>query len=762
MRKLLCFAAPFAAASLVCVYAGLSGYAFWLGGLCALLTLPALLLRGRARKRAVVLLSGAAFGFCWFALWTHLFVSPSDALTGQSVSRSAVVLDFPRQTNAGCAVDVETDNGVPTRLFVRGDLSAAPGDRLEVTADFVRADFLFGEENTQFSSRGVFLLAYADGEDVTVLPAERTPVRLLPRVWANRLSASLDGLFPPEQAALLRAMLLGDKSTLDGGTVCAFNRSGLAHVLVVSGLHLSVLLQALSFLLRRRRRLLIALGVPLLVFFVLLVGCTPSAIRAAVMNSLLLAAPLVRRESDGPTSLALALFLLLLQNPYAAASISLQLSFASVAGILLVTGPLYEHLRARTCAHPGKRVRNRLLCALWGSLSATAGALLFTTPILAYWFRTVSLVSPLSNLLCLWAVGLLLPLGFLCAGFGLFSPALAGIFALPVGLLCRYLLGMTKFLGSFAFSALSMESIYCRFWLVAVYTLLAAAFFLRRERRKHFILPLCAPVLLLCAAILLTHLSHQMPALTLTALDVGQGASTAVYSRGCTALVDCGGDGLNSPGDTAADHLQSLGTSRLDLLILTHLDDDHCNGVADLFARMEIGAVALPVSDDEPARREEVTALARAEGAQLYIVEETLEVTLGESVITLFPPLGSGTTNEEGLFVLCSAGEFDALITGDADSAVEAMLVKYCTLPDVELLFVGHHGSKHSTSTEFLDAVRPEYAIISSGRNSYGHPHPDVLARLADAGAEVYRTDLHGTVTAAVNADGPTVTQGGF
>ena len=131
-----------------------------------------------------------------------------------------------------------------------------------------------------------------------------------------------------------------------------------------------------------------------------------------------------------------------------------------------------------------------------------------------------------------------------------------------------------------------------------------------------------------------------------------------------------------------------------------------------------------------------------------------MEVSVGDTTFTLIPPLGSGTSNEEGLFVLCSAGDFDALITGDADSAVEAMLVKYYNLPDVELLLVGHHGSNGSTSNEFLNAIRPETAIISVGYNSYGHPRAEVLERLGDAGAEIFRTDLHGSVTVSVNGDG--------
>ena len=137
----------------------------------------------------------------------------------------------------------------------------------------------------------------------------------------------------------------------------------------------------------------------------------------------------------------------------------------------------------------------------------------------------------------------------------------------------------------------------------------------------------------------------------------------------------------------------------------------------------------------------------------LYVGEQTRQ-TLGRSTLTLYPPLGSGTSNEEGLFALCTAGEFDVLITGDADAFVERMLVKYCDLPDIELLLAGHHGSAGSTSEQLLDALRPELAIISVGYNTYGHPSDETLRRLEGRGISVYRTDTMGTVTIEVRSDG--------
>jgi competence protein ComEC len=139
------------------------------------------------------------------------------------------------------------------------------------------------------------------------------------------------------------------------------------------------------------------------------------------------------------------------------------------------------------------------------------------------------------------------------------------------------------------------------------------------------------------------------------------------------------------------------------------------------------------------------------------LITEQQSLSFGKAELTLYPPLGQGTSNEAGLFVLCSAGEFDALITGDADDFVERMLVKYCDLPDIELLMAGHHGSKHSTGQSLLDALRPELAVISVGYNSYGHPSEETLERLETSGAKIYRTDENGTVTIGVKDDRITV-----
>ena len=784
MRKLAWFSAGFAAACLWASYRGAGAAPAAIAAVLLALTLagwlaarprpdehPILLRRPKDKgplsrytlyqisRRALALCLGAVIALGWASAYFALFRAPAERWVGEDVPLSGEVSSYPAPTSiGGYSVTVHLDGGSfapDALLYGSADWGGLrPGDRVACTARVKPSTHAHGDETTYYTAKGVYLLAYCT-EAPEVTPAQRVPLRHWPALCAHRLREGIYAAFDETAAPIAAAVTLGDKTGLDDTLYSALNRAGLMHAAVVSGLHISFLVQIVLVLCGRNRKIALSM-IPLLVFYALMAGGTPSAFRAVIMQSALLLAPIARREGDAPSALGAALLVLLLQNPFAAASVSLQFSFASVAGILLVTEPLFRWMyRPLKDRRPAKGQAGKLL--LWRagrlaltSVSTSLGAMLFTVPLTALYFGQIPLLSPLSNVLVLWALSLLMMCALTLGTLAVFLPAPAALLGAAAGLLGHYARGAVLLLGRFPFASLSTDSRYCVIWLCAVYLALLAAL-AGRQRPKRPLVSLCAAALLLCAAVGLGRIEVESADLTVTALDVGQGSSTALLSGGQAALVDCGGDSSRSAGDIAADYFAAMGLTRLDVLVLTHFDSDHFNGVEQLFYRMRVDKVAVPAGDTDPEDAARLMELAEREGAEVILVDETTELSLGDTALTLFPPLGGGTSNEAGLFALCSHQEFDALITGDADAFVEKMLVKYCAIPDIELLVVGHHGSKNSSCEEFLRAAAPELAVISAGtNNSYGHPAQETLDRLTALGAEIHRTDWEGSVTVSV------------
>ena len=718
--------------------------------------------RGRTARYAAF---GLALGFLWTAGYSWVFWRPAELLNEKTVRLTATVSQWPQETDYGgfsvlARADTEGWVSVPILLYVDDQgADLRPGDRIETVAHCALADQASsGEEITYYTAKGIFLTGQAYGR-LEVERPDHIPLRDWPAYWSQALKESISKAFPDDVSGLVQALVTGNRDSLSDPFTTSLQRAGLSHTVAVSGMHLAFLAGLLSMLFGGWRRLASLVTIPVTILFTLTAGCTPSVVRAAVMILLLHIGPLFYRERDEFTSLGGALLLLLLYNPFSAAHIGLQLSFAAVAGIFLCAQPLQTALMARIPFRPAKR------WTFWWAIQlvpkfivstfcATLGASVFTVPLSAIYFQSVSLIAPLSNLLTLWAVGILFGAGVLIGTLGVFVPELAALVALPIAPLGRYLNAVIDGLSSLTFSAVTTQSVYYRAWLVLVYLILILIPIL--PGKKRWIIPTCCGVITLCLAMLLNAWSFWWGSGAVTVLDVGQGQSVLVRSGQFLCLVDCGGDSYDSAGDIAADFLGDYGVGRLELLVLTHFHADHANGVAQLLKRVQVDTLAIPpATGEEEPLREEILAAAEAQGVEVLEVGEDTLLTLDQDrTVQLYAPLGAGETNEAGLTCLVSNGDFDTLITGDMGADVEQQLLAHAALPDLEVLVAGHHGSKSSTSEQLLAATAPDYAFLSVGEhNSYGHPAQETLERLAAAGCRIYRTDLQGTITLRVGAE---------
>lgn len=732
MRRLVFFVAGFGAACGLLRY--VDSPALCLTGFVAVALLC--VLAGRkdaALHRGISAVLGCVLGVAWFCGYTVYFLRPLSPLDGEVVNCTIRAADYSRETDYGLAVDGTAEiAGKLCRVTAYLDEteplepggSVTGGFRLRVTTDA-------GENpSSYYSGKGIFLLAY----QTDTISRVQTPQiwRDIPAKLRHRISGILQACIPEDCEPFARALLLGDTSELSYETDTALKVSGIRHVVAVSGLHISVLFGLVSFLTLRRRVLSALVGIPLLALFAAVAGFTPSVSRACVMMSLMLLSQMINREYDGPTALSFAVLVMLMKNPYVISSVSFQLSVASVIGILAFAPGLRGWMLSRLGTGKGRGMG--LLKKASAGVAVTVSAQILTVPLCAYYFGMVSLVGVLTNPLVLWAVSIIF-LGLVAVCLTAAFPV-SGIIGSALAVLIRYVLLVAKTLSSFPLAAVYTVSPYIAAWLSLIYLLLLLFFLCGKRLPLAFV---STGALCLCIALTASWLGTEPEDVVFSMLDVGQGQCLLLQTQGKTIMVDCGGDSDRTTADRAAETLLSQGFSRIDALIVTHPDRDHAGAVENFLSRIPAGVVILPPDAQE---------MSVPEGTKTVCAASNLLLTAGDAKLSIFAPVYRGSDNEMSLCVLFESENCDILITGDRDRAGEWSLLRNASLPDVDILVAGHHGSQYATSEELLQAVTPEIVCISAGAgNPYGHPAQETLKRLSDFGCTVYRTDLQGTIT---------------
>ena len=750
MRKLAIACASAAAAIFLSFYLLPRNVILPLAGLCA----PAgaiLLWRGKRTRHggvhaAFLVLLGGALGLASYALHWNATIGRALDWDETEQRMSVCLLETPEVFERYTRLLVQRTEAPKLDLMLYvydGELpELRPGDVLEVSARFRRADLRRGEKNNNYISKNIYLTG-------TLRELEKTgkrhiTLRTVAASCSRRISDRVETLFPDRVGVFMKALMLGEKTDFyqDLPLYARMRGAGFMHIVAVSGMHVAFLVGMIQLLFGARPMSSVA-GILLVSFFVVMTGASPSAVRAGIMISIQLLAPIFRRENDGPTSLMAALALILLVNPFSCASISLQMSFSAMAGMVLLAGPLTRSMLAAFGAS-----ERSLLRVPVATVAASLAVLAFSAPLSALHFGTLALYSPLVNLLGLWAVSACFCLGWFSCLAGLILLPLGRILAAPAALLVRYLIYIAGLICRLPHHLISMAGVERELWLVLCYVLAVLGWRARASHRFRVLMPVSLAVAALVLCLRASGLRYLRADAVAAALDVGQGECVCVLSGDTTLMLDCGGSNLENAGETAANYLEAAGRSRLDLLVLSHLHDDHCNGVEMLLELVPVEEIILsPDADMEEGRLAAIEDAAARHGTKITRLNEDAERAFGSLRLKLFAPPPDGSENERCIISLASIGEYDMLMMGDSLKEAELDLMEKYSLPDTELLIVGHHGSRSSTDDLFLETIRAEDAVISVGNNnSYGHPNREVLARLQAHGCNIWRTDRNGTV----------------
>ncbi len=576
----------------------------------------------------------------------------------------------------------------------------------------------------------------------------------------NRLIHAVSLLLPPDQASLLVAMTLGERSSIPRQITEAFRESGTYHILAISGLNVSLLAGALFFLLKAARiplRLCALLSMGLITFYAALAGGSVSVVRAAVMADVYLLGLVLDREGDAVNTLVLSALGLLLWQPLFLLDVGFQLTVVATGAILMAV----DRLPLTSLPPPWRWVATPVALSI--------AAFLGTAPILALTFHRISPIGILANLPIVPLSGLLTGVGMLFAILATIIPQSLGWFATLIGWLIDLLIYLADWFARLPLASMtifppSVPMIVCYYLALGACMAVAWRWWMRWMA--------CATTLALAVLIGARMLPIvQNSQVRMTVLDVGQGDGIVLELPGKrTILVDGGGifdDRFDIGERVVVPFLLSRWIGHVDLIVLTHPHPDHLNGLQAVLRRFTVGQVwdsgqrtAMPsyLWFEETLRDRRIPHKILHDG---YRTSEFAPVQIAvlhpSNAMLQDSPRGRfSDVNSNSLVMSVKYGNVTLLLPGDIEEEAEARLLEQKADLQAQVLKVPHHGGRTSSSEPFLASVRPKVAVVSAGyRNRFHHPHQETLDRYRANGITLHRTDLDGAVT--ITSDGNTV-----
>ncbi len=598
--------------------------------------------------------------------------------------------------------------------------------------------------NAYLWRRGIAVCASSSVSKIEILSEKASFTRSIYR-FGNFLSERFDGLFT-KNAGIMRALLLGDRSGLDDETYENFQEAGIAHLVALSGLHVTcvaVFFECLlmMFLIPAKPR-----GVITVVFiflYTIMTGASASLMRAAMMYALVVLGRFSGYPSDLLTRLSFAFLIQLIINPLTVQDTGMQLSYLSVLSLALMTKPicgLFPNLKSRR--KDGESIPIVLYNNTCDTFSGSAAIQLGTLPSMAKLFHSVPVLSVPINLL-------VVPMGLFTVYIGASSLILsfvsmdaAMLLGKAADVVWSWILFLTDWVSGISFHMMNARA--WNGWAVCVYfaVMALASPFITKDRRTSSVRTCLAGVM---AVIMLLWPAPVHKGVEIVFLDAGYADSCVILAENNAYVYDCGKD-----NEITADFLTGMGANVKGVFV-SHPDVDHAGGLNEIVKRYPDAEIYVSECWD----RMEVGELVQkaALGKTLNYLSAGDEITLSDGVKAhvVWPDTGfvPKEDNDGSLVLNIIYEEASALLTGDITERVD----KYISA-DADLLKVAHHGSKKATSEELLSAVTPEIAVISVSSNGHGHPTEEVLARLKDINCQVYRTDVCGAITITMEKDG--------
>lgn len=603
-----------------------------------------------------------------------------------------------------------------------------------------------------YKSKGISKVINA--ESAALLEADSAGIfRTMLYLSKEKVSSTINEALPRDEAAILNGIITGDKVDIDEDTRNAYMKTGLSHILSVSGLHVGFLMLLVTYALKPfklEKRIQDFIIISIIIYYVLLIGAPLPAVRALIMLVVLMGGKAVGRDYDLLASVSFAAFLIMFFKPLAIHDPGFMISFGAMYSIAFLYPIIYTMLR-------------KIPLAIRSSAALSLSVWLGLAPVLAYYFNYISVIGLIINIIAV-------PLSFLItiAGFGgvilgIVSKVLAiYIFSVDYYLI-RLLTYITQRAAELAFSGFYIPTLPVSIYLLYYLGIVLWIGFFQKAFFRIYILRFVLGYAIL-AAVVISIYSLPSKDFKMVFFDVGQGDSCCIITPGKRViLVDGGGSAAKGEyyydvgGKITLPALLHQGIWRIDTVVVSHMHDDHMEGLIKVIEAYPVKNLIIPKvtagTEDTSVNIGALLDVSRRKGVKVYKLGKGDHINLGSGVKIDFLLPGEeakADENQNSLVGILSYKNFKALFTGDIGMETEGILARDAISASV--LKVPHHGSRGSSSVKFLEEVKPKVSVISVGKNNFGHPSPEAMKRLDDSGSLIYRTDESGAVI--VTTDG--------
>lgn len=651
----------------------------------------------------------------------------------------AKVISEAEEKNYVYSYQAEIDNK-KFILYIPKDVEKLEyGSIIKINAQYTEAtrDRNYGGFNYKTYLRTKKIYGIFNVEDVKIVKNGSDNIIIKLRKY---IKSKLREKLKKENSELAISLIVGDRSHISSEVEDNFKKANLMHMLAISGAHFSYVILIATFISNRlqHKRLGQLIQIIAIIFFMNLTGNTASVVRAGIMSILLIGSSICKRQNDSLNNIAISAIIQIINNPYIIFDSGFMLSYSGVLGIILFYKKISEHIHFK-------------------SIALTISANIFIIPIMIYNFHTISGSFIISNICASWLLGIIIILEFisLCIPIKLLYMIL--------DLLIMMLRKIAEICANIPFAQMYVPR-YAIFFVIVIYILI----FCRKLKCKKYVYSFLTIGVSILLIVNFTDVYQDR--MRINFIDVGQGDSCLIRYKGTNIMIDSGGSlSKNKDGksydigeNVLNNYLLNRGITRLDYIMASHFDEDHSQGFIFLLKNMKVKNVIISEQYKTSSIYEQFKQICKKQNIQIIYVKSGDEIRIKDLAFKILHPkskenqISENPLNNNAIVCMVKYKNRRILFTGDIEKVAENEMVKeYTNGLKADILKVGHHGSKTSTTKEFLDLINPSVALIGVGQNNkFGHPNEDVIKRLEEKNIQIYRTDEMGEISVIIDKNG--------